>query len=74
VLSESTGTTLPLPLPIQNGLKEGDDLLPFSFGKDLENHERLEMNGTHLLLVFADDVTILSERISTLKCRNSIRG
>jgi len=57
-----------LTFPIKNGLKQGDALSPMLFSFALEyairtvrvKQDGLKVNGTHQLLVYADDVNVLS--------------
>jgi len=61
--------------PIRNGLKQGDALSPMLFNFALEysirriqvNQDGLNLNGTHQLLAYADDVNILGGSIHSLK-------
>jgi len=60
---------------IWNGLKQGDAISPLLFNFVLEyairrvwiNQVGLKLNGTHRLLVYADDVNILSGSVHTIE-------
>jgi len=62
-------------LPVRNGLKQGDDLSPLLFNFALEyairrgrvNQDGLKLNGTHQLLVYADDVSIMGTSMHTTR-------
>jgi hypothetical protein len=61
--------------PFKNDLKQGDSLLPLLFSSALEyairrvqvNQDGLNVNGTHQLLVYADEVNILGRGILTIR-------
>ena len=66
---------LPDMFPIWNGLKQGDSLssllfnfvLDYTIKKVQVNQDDLKSNGTHQLLVYANDINILCESVHTIK-------
>jgi len=69
------GKNLSGMFPIGNGLKKGDTLSPLLFNFALEytikrvqvNQDGLNLNGTHLLLVYSDDVNIFGGSVHTIE-------
>jgi len=69
------GKNLSDTFPIRNGLKQEDALSPLLFSFALYYASRriqvkqdgLKLNGTHQLLVYADDVNVLGGSIHTMK-------
>jgi hypothetical protein len=58
--------------PIQNGLKQGDELLfNFALGyanrKVQENHLGLKLDGTHQFLAYVDGMYLLEDNIEIIK-------
>jgi sorting nexin-29 len=74
---DRVGKLLSDKFPLQNGLKQGDALSPLLFNFALHCAIRkvqdiqvgLELNGTHQLLVYADDVNLLGDSTDTIKER-----
>ena len=68
------GKNLSEMFPIRNGLKQGDALSPlllnfaldYAFKRVQVNQDGLKLNGTHLLLAYADDVNILGGSAHTV--------
>jgi len=68
------GKHLPHIFPIENGLKQGDALLPlfFKFASEyvirmVQINQGLKLNSIHQFVVYADDVQILGGCIHTIK-------
>jgi len=69
------GKNLPDMFPIRNGLKQGDAPSPVLFDFALEyairrvqvNQDGLKLNGTHQLMVYADNANILGGSVHTVK-------
>ena len=66
-----------MQFPIRNGLKQGDALSSLLFSPALEYaitrvrviQDGLKLNGTHQILVYADDVNILGGSVHTIKSK-----
>ena len=69
------GKNLSDMFPIRNGLKQGDASLPLLFNCAVEyairrvqvNQDGLKLNGTHQLVVYADDVNVFGGSVQTVR-------
>ena len=69
------GKNLSDMFPIRNDLKQGNAFSPILFNFALEyairkvqvNQDGLKLNGTHQVLVYADDVNIMGGSVHTVK-------
>ena len=69
------GKNLSDRFPIRNSLKQGDSLSPllFNFASEYAikrvqvNQDGWKLNGTHQLLVYADDVNTLGRSVCTIE-------
>ena len=68
--------------PIRNGLIQGDALSPWFFNFVLEyaikrvqvNQDGLKLNGTHKLMVYADEVHMLGRSVRTAQKNRSFNS
>ena len=65
------GNYLSSSFPIENDLKQEDALSPllfnFALRKVQETNLRLDMNDTHQVLAYADDVNLIGDDIRTIE-------